>query len=356
MEQNQEFIPALKVDLKALKKLQKNQRTKKNSLPIELYKEKRIAVMDQAEHVEMDADDYNDMVSEMLDLLEADYTEGIFDTEEYEDEKETLEALIFQSKKPIDGVKGFFNSGIEYDPKKMIKETRVSNPTSMINALNQRGFSFLMRKTGESTEIISGHRKIHYTHSSNFPARKLFLFIHVRKDVEKWLAKRGDYVLPPLHDVTRYNLDYDDSIGEICGTDLNHAYWRIAYLLGLISESTYNHGLDPECKALRLATISILGREKSYKQYQNGKPVRRVILQKADPKQQGIFKLVRYTCFQWMNDLSLMLGDDFDAYETDCIYYRKTEANVKMVKDYFTKRNLKFKQLEFSKKRKKRNN
>jgi hypothetical protein len=46
-----------------------------------------------------------------------------------------------------------------------------------------------------------------------------------------------------------------------------------------------------------------------------------------------------------MNKLRKMLGEDFLAYKTDCIYYIDTPENREKVRDYFTQNDLTFKQL-----------
>jgi hypothetical protein len=55
------------------------------------------------------------------------------------------------------------------------------------------------------------------------------------------------------------------------GVDLNHAYWRVAYLKNYITESTYNRGLESDkFKQIRLSALSSLGRSKTYDVYKNG--------------------------------------------------------------------------------------
>ena len=48
-----------------------------------------------------------------------------------------------------------------------------------------------------------------------------------------------------------------------------------------------------------------------------------------------------------MKDVSELLGDDFYAWKTDCIYYRESLSNIKAVQDYFDKYNLTYKQLGY---------
>ena len=87
----------------------------------------------------------------------------------------------------------------------------------------------------------------------------------------------------------------------LTGTDLDHAYWRIAYIKNYISKKTYEYGLDEKAKALRLATISILGREKKYLEYKDGVLVGEVIRQAKDERLHDIFLDVRYSCFFMMS-------------------------------------------------------
>jgi hypothetical protein len=133
----------------------------------------------------------------------------------------------------------------------------------------------------------------------------------------------------------------------MCGTDLNHAYWRIAYLYGMINEKTYISGLDTECKALRLATLSVLGREKKFDSYENGEIKQSYVYQKENVDLKNVFKFIRLTCFSFMKEASDLLGDDFFAWKTDCIYYRENLKNIKMVQDYFDQFNLTYKQLGY---------
>jgi hypothetical protein len=46
-----------------------------------------------------------------------------------------------------------------------------------------------------------------------------------------------------------------------------------------------------------------------------------------------------------MMKVKKMLGDDFIAYKTDCIYYVDTKENRELVNQYFDKNSLTYKQL-----------
>jgi hypothetical protein len=44
-----------------------------------------------------------------------------------------------------------------------------------------------------------------------------------------------------------------------------------------------------------------------------------------------------------MRELADLLGDDFVAYKTDCIYYLHTSENIRKVKDFLDKKKLDYK-------------
>ena len=346
-QDNQELIPILKPDFKAMKKLL--QEFHDGHLDSTEYKEHRERLIEEGERIELPATKYNKIIQKLTDMLVADYTEGIFTEDEYKDEVDILEKWFFKESKPekVEEKEGYIDGDIEYDPQTLVVKNLYSNPINRINMLERKGVNFLMKRTSETTQIILNNTQYVYTHSTAFPRHKLFLFVNVKKDVTKWLEDRKHVALPPHHEVSVYNYEYDDSHGEVCGTDLDHAYWRIAFTKGMITEKTYEFGLDPSCKALRLATISVLGREKSYYKYIKGKIDHKFVLREADPNLQSIYKYIRFFCYQMMFDLSKMLGDDFDCWQTDCIYYRRTPENVQMVHKFLKKRGLTFKQLEF---------
>lgn len=208
--------------------------------------------------------------------------------------------------------------------------------------------NFFIRNGSECRELIFDTiHNVYATENKNFPKNKIFLFNLVNRDAKKYLEQNGSVIVKPRKNTAEYNWDYDDEIGVITGTDLNHAYWRIAYVKNYISKKTYEYGLDDSAKALRLATISVLGREKRYLEYKDGEFVGEVIRQEKNEELNAIFTDVRHSCFYMMWELSQILGDDFFCWKTDCIYYRDSEWNRKIVHDYLEEREMLFKQLVF---------
>ncbi len=218
----------------------------------------------------------------------------------------------------------------------------------MLNLLKGSTERYMVREGSECNELIfDGNHNVYASPNKNFPNDKICLFRMVSTNVKKYLASEPFILLPPKKDVSYFNFNYDHKRGKLTGTDLDHAYWRIAYAKGYITKKTYLFGLDERCKPLRLATLSVLGREKVYDLYEGDKLIEKVVYKQKDEQMRMVYHDIRYSCFYMMYELSEMLGDDFDCWKTGCIYYRDTPANRKMVQNYFEEREMLFKQLVF---------
>lgn len=173
----------------------------------------------------------------------------------------------------------------------------------------------------------------------------MFLFGMVRADATRYLS-RHSIRLPKSRPQVEYARNINESIlGKVAGTDLNHAYWRIAFNLGVISEKTYTKGLDDKFKSVRLAALSTLGADKRYQKIEAGEFVKDYHLVKGNPDLQKVYTLIRYTCYRYMSQVKKMLGDDFLAYKTDAIYYADRNGNRQRVRKFFEEKNLLMKQL-----------
>jgi len=229
--------------------------------------------------------------------------------------------------------------------KKTYKRVKIDN---MLTKLMESGQSFFVRRGTECNELLfDGVHNVYSTGRNNFPKNKIFLFNSVSADVKRFLRENPFIELPPKKNTRHFNYKYDLDLGVTTGTDLNHAYWRIAYVKGYISKSTYEKGLDEQCKALRLATLSTLGRKKTFEKYENGVFVENVTISEENEQLTKIFTDIRYSCFYMMYELSVILKDDFFCWKTDCIYYRDTPKNRQIVQDFFDNRKMSWKQLVY---------
>lgn len=174
----------------------------------------------------------------------------------------------------------------------------------------------------------------------------MFLFGMVRSEAKRYLLKHPDIKLPKKYPQILYAQNVDEErLDKITGTDLNHAYWRIALNLGIISERTYDKGLSDEFKSVRLAALSTLGSAKKYQKIKHGELVKEYLEEKGDLALQQVYTLIRYTCYRYMIQVKKLLKKDFLAYKTDAIYYIDTKENRQKVRSFFEKKGLLMKQL-----------
>ena len=220
----------------------------------------------------------------------------------------------------------------------------------MNRMVNQKGDGYIKKGTF-TNEIVWG--KYSYIFSILDKKKQaafkkgMFLFGMVRKDAKIYLKENPTIKLPKKYNQIEYKGTFDERMfGKVTGTDLNHAYWRIAYNLGILCELTYLKGLDDKFKSVRLAALSTLGADKKYRIIKNGEITNDYKVISGDSNLQEVYKLIRYTCYKYMNQVKKILGHDFLCYKTDCIYYIDTIENRKKVEDFFNEKDLFMKQLE----------
>jgi hypothetical protein len=180
---------------------------------------------------------------------------------------------------------------------------------------------------------------------SNSFKKGMFLFGMVRKDAKEFIKSGKKIKLPKQYPVNEYNDSFSKLDEKITGTDLNHAYWRIAFNLGIIKKNTYIQGLDDDFKVVRLSALSTLGKGKDYFVIRNGMITEEVAKIGYNEDMDNLYKAIRYTCYKYMQTIKKMLNDDFICYRTDCVYYVDTTENKKLVRDYFKKESMSYKQL-----------
>lgn len=219
---------------------------------------------------------------------------------------------------------------------------------ALLHRIKEMGDDAFIKRGTFSTEIIWAKKSFVFPSMKKGDYQKfkagLFLFNKVRTEAKAYLKNNPNIRLPKEERSIYFNEMPHLSVA-VCGTDLNHAYWRIAYNLGIISKNTYKQGLPKSYKTLRLASLSTLGAGRTFFIISEGKLTGRKETFGGDEDLKKIYKLIRFTCFKHMNKVRKMLGQDFLAYKTDCIYYIDTPENRAKVRDYFTQNDLTFKQL-----------
>jgi hypothetical protein len=113
--------------------------------------------------------------------------------------------------------------------------------------------------------------------------------------------------------------------------DLTAAYWRTAYLLGIINKNIYQLG-ENMSKPVRLASLGSLAKRKTIWDFDGKSYSReRVILSPHSNLWFAICKRVS----DIMTKATIALGEDFYFYWVDGIYFRNTEANKDKVLKIF---------------------
>jgi hypothetical protein len=218
----------------------------------------------------------------------------------------------------------------------------------LLDLIQKNGGDGYIRKGNFSTEIVWDGKSYMFPMKGkqNKSYKKgMFLFGMVRKDAKAFIKSGRKLKVPTKYPVNEYNDNFSKLDAKMTGTDLNHAYWRIAFNLGVISRNTYSKGLDDDFKVVRLAALSTLGKGKDYFVIKDGKITNDVVKIGIDDEMDNLYKAIRYTCFKYMQNIKKKLKDDFICYRTDCVYYVDTPDNRKLVREYFKDEKMSFKQL-----------
>ena len=224
-----------------------------------------------------------------------------------------------------------------------------ANPKAIKDRLMRNGKDFVYRETKYMTQIIyDGVETIYRSKDKeSFPTSKLFIFKSVSNDAKRFLKDNPDWELQESkYPVNHTNYDYDDTFGTVTGTDIQSAYWNIAYQMGIISEKTWSRAQGDDWKVIRLAALAVLGRTVAFHEYNKGKKKDKPkLIHAEDERIKLLYRAIRYRCYEMMNEIAEILGDDYEAYRTDCIYYRDSEENRKKVYEYLDEREFYYKQL-----------
>lgn len=247
--------------------------------------------------------------------------------------------------------------------KKSLSDEKFFRPTKhpkvLIEQLKRQKKSFYVRETSNISQIIVDGAEINYVKKSDnplFPPSQLFIFKMVNDDARRWASMNPDFQGNVKFPTNTYNFDYDLEHGEITGTDIASAYWYIAHKIGLISNRTFLKLLPPKYKTTKLASLAVLGRQMVFDVYEEGKKLpEKAVLQEKNQALIDVYRHVRYECYRHMIEMARYLGRDFLCYKTDCIYYRDTAKNRKIVYDYLDSEGLDYNQVIYDEENKEQN-
>lgn len=215
---------------------------------------------------------------------------------------------------------------------------------SLMARLQRTKMDAYVRQGSYSTDIIWQGRRFVFPNPKASVQNNMWIFKTVINDVKKHILDhkiREKKKLP----VNYWNPKNKNFRGKLTATDLDHAYWRVAFLNEYISMQTYLKGLELKDKSLRLAALANLSSHKDYVLMKGGILTNEVVTMKYDPILHKIYNNIRFTCYEHMMNIADLLGDEFVCYKTDCIYYKDKPENRILVQDYLDSVAMEWKQL-----------
>lgn len=222
-----------------------------------------------------------------------------------------------------------------------------STPAILKNMQDYKANGYL-RSSMMGSEIVWGDAKFKVpTKEGRKNQKNMVIFSMVARNAFNYLKNhtlRTSKYLPS----EKWNEELKDTGRmHIVGTDINTAYWEIAYQMGILSEKTFKKGENHiSNKAILLASLAALGSDKSYQVIRSGQLINKYVILKGNDQLKEVYKKIRYKCFKHMDEMAALLGKDFVCYKTDCIYYRNSAANVKKIRNYLEGQGFTFKMMK----------
>jgi hypothetical protein len=223
-----------------------------------------------------------------------------------------------------------------------------SDSKLILNKLSTYNQEYFFKKLENTTYVYYSGESMSFSQQGDFQ-KGLFLFGMVKKDFDKWISENKN---PTFIEQCRpywANKTLKDSKKKKYSYDINHAYWRIAFISGYISENTYNKGLELKnkndaLKQLYCMALSVRGNSKTLDGYIGTKKTGKKLVIVGNQVHKSIYNDIRNRTYEIMDKIAFKLGDDFVDYNVDCISFVGSE-NCKLVEKMLTDENVTFKKV-----------
>ena len=205
----------------------------------------------------------------------------------------------------------------------------------------------MIRETDSGFEIIVGKMQfVDYRDPTTFAYFKKHGYIFgLVANCARDYCKKYD-VVPPKKSVPAQHIGnaLKHHRGKpVAQTDISHAYWRIAFQMGVLSEKVYEKGLQIPQKWTKLAALSNLSSDKVYIQYHDGKMTTKRVVKVAPETYKVLYGNIRNECYRHMQNIKKLLGSNFLRYNTDAVFYVDTPRNRKLVQGYLDEAGFQYK-------------
>ena len=179
--------------------------------------------------------------------------------------------------------------------------------------LNNTNAPYLRNETDNYVEYIVGDMR-YFCPKKTERHIKVSLIRCVTLDFERWLSNGG-----VVGDIGQYSQSMSNkSINDkekIVSYDINHAYWRVAYLCGFISEKTYKNGLDSKYdKESYCIALACQGHDKIYSSYVGKKKRKGSVKVLGNPALRNMYDYIRNSTFRYMDSLRIKTDNKANLY------------------------------------------
>jgi hypothetical protein len=217
------------------------------------------------------------------------------------------------------------------------KSERIKVLKDKCNFMYNAGLPFELSKSGSTYQLTSKLYNDKAYRVGMTPKQLAFI-----RSVKTFVDNEGVALKFIDDDFKSLRIDYikvndfnsGDKVEDLVYIDINGAYWKTAYNLGVISSSIYKRGLDTD-KVVRLAALGGLAKRKDIwrfngKEFKKQKPIRSI-------STENIWFAICKRVSDVMSEVAKKIGSNFVFYWVDGIYVKNDTATIAQISEMFLK-------------------
>lgn len=234
------------------------------------------------------------------------------------------------------------------DKQYTIKNSYLKKIKEITKVLSKQELSYTLKVGGSSYELDSKLFREKAYNSSSLSMKDLQF---IRK-VKNYIKKEKIY-LQFLDQYFPSDISYMDVNPNLQGKkfsnaiefDVDEAYWKTAYLMGIINKDIYEEGKKGELgKYTRLVALGSLAKKQTHYIYEDGKfKEKRVVRSELT---ENVWYSICKRFADLMQGAKKILKDDYLFYWVDGIYFVDSPQNRKKITSYFLKHGYTVKEVE----------
>lgn len=219
--------------------------------------------------------------------------------------------------------------------KRKIFQVDKNNLDSKAEYLHKLKLPFTIVSSGSSVELFSDEWNCR-SMSRYFRAEDMNFIKKVKKySIDNYVSlkyRERAYRLEKIEYFSiKKSIKEGDVFENVCCLDINGAYWQTALMMGIISKEIYEEGIKKD-KLTRLASLGSLAKKKEVYEFDGN--IYRHVETIRSYETENLWFAICYRVSEIMQLLMESLGEDFIFFWVDGIYFKKTDENVKKVKEF----------------------